>query len=1323
MVYRWLSRGWLALGVFFVLLAILVSVVRLGGPLLNQHRQALIATLLGDSKLEVSVEHVGLDWTRRGPALELQGLAVAPDSGRFSLRLGKVWAHLDFWRSLNQWKPVFGQLLLSDGDIALDLSQPAAPENEKHPGQQEALLRFLLTQLSTFDIHDTRLSLTTPLGEVRALNIAQLRWQNRGKRHQGVGKAYLINGIGESTIDLILDVDAPAPRLDRLKGQLYLGASELDISPMLARIHAGEPKVTGQLDFQLWSEFEGGKLGDSLLAFGNNHLIWKDEGKALPRRGKAAAGKESPSARDPQQEQGAYHRLELRGGKIQLRREGAGWQLASHDVIFKLDGATWLHSRLQLERVKDRIQGYVPAIDLSQIASLSQLVSGLYPKLADTLKRVQPQGQLQDLLLQAEGDWQGLSLSGRFVGLGTKAWHDVPGLQDLNGDFWLTPAGGSARLTLGKGEVDPARHFKVPIPVDSLNARLDWWQAPQGWVLYGQDILLDNPDLHLASRFRLELFEHPFLALTGRIDVKNAAHADRYYPLQAMSKGLVDYLSGAIKGGQAKGADLLWYGEFRDFPYDNGKGVFQVAVPLEKATYQFFPGWQPLTDLRIDLLFQNAGLFMHSDFARLGKAQSDFIDADIPTYGGARLYIDARVAGEGKAISDYLQDSPLGGSVGQALREIEIRGPMKGNVKLDIPLNGKGEVKVDGDASFRNNKVRIATLDLPLEQVEGRLEYDNEHTRFSNLKASLWNQPLTLDYQGKQLPHRYQVDLKMKGAWDSSRQRRDIPALELLKGRSNWTGTLGLTLPDDKPFSFQLALDSNLQGMGLDLPVPLAKDPEASLPFRVTARGLDGGADIRAVLGADVDLQSRLVYGEGVPYLSRLRVNVGQPGARVPQDKPMLLTINQQQADVAGWLGRLKRWLPGNDGATGNAVVGPSFLPQEWWVDGQLARADIGSAGIKAVHFTVGPVRQATEIMIDSPDVMGVMRVPVDGGQPMDAKFARIYWSGKGSDLSPEPDDHQDQAIMDSIPWLRFSCVDCRFGSLPLGELKGELVPGADRLALKGLEMKLAGSTLRGDAEWLAQPGAAMQTKARIRLDTQNSELLLKRLGFTSPIGDAPGKLALDLSWRDAPYRLDLPTLGGSASYQLEGGTLREVNDKGARLLSLLSLDSLLRKLRLDFRDVFDKGFYFESMSASAKVSRGVVENHDFYMKGAAGNLRGEGIADLVRWRLDYDLSFSPNLGGTLPVVAAFSITPITGLYVLALSKLLEPVVDVVTRIDFRVSGPLDDPKLIEAGRDRARIKLNQQQKEAVDAVAPKLPAEEVTPFLLNPKHQGSGQR
>ena len=127
MVYRWLSRGWLALGVFFVLLAVLVSVVRLGGPLLNQHRAAVIGTLLGreSARGERGSRRAGVDSPRPGHRAGRTG--HRPDSGRFSLRFGKVWAHLDFWRSLNELRPVFGQLILSDGNIALDMTQPATP--------------------------------------------------------------------------------------------------------------------------------------------------------------------------------------------------------------------------------------------------------------------------------------------------------------------------------------------------------------------------------------------------------------------------------------------------------------------------------------------------------------------------------------------------------------------------------------------------------------------------------------------------------------------------------------------------------------------------------------------------------------------------------------------------------------------------------------------------------------------------------------------------------------------------------------------------------------------------------------------------------------------------------------------------------------------------------------------------------------------------------------------------------------------------------------------------------------------------------------------
>jgi uncharacterized protein YhdP len=218
-----------------------------------------------------------------------------------------------------------------------------------------------------------------------------------------------------------------------------------------------------------------------------------------------------------------------------------------------------------------------------------------------------------------------------------------------------------------------------------------------------------------------------------------------------------------------------------------------VAVPLQQASYEFFPGWQPLTDLQIDLLFQNASLDMNSRATQLGKASSDSVHAWIPDlYPGAHLYVDAKVEGEGKAISDYLQDSPLGGSVGQALREVEIRGPMKGTVKLDIPLDGESEVKASGDASCSaTTRCGSPAWICRWSRCRGGSSMTTSRPAFSNLKASLWNQPLTLDYQGRQQPNRYQVDLKFQGQWDSRRQRQDIPALEILQGAATGPAAWG----------------------------------------------------------------------------------------------------------------------------------------------------------------------------------------------------------------------------------------------------------------------------------------------------------------------------------------------------------------------------------------------------------------------------------------------------------------------------------------------------------------------------------------------------
>ena len=120
-----------------------------------------------------------------------------------------------------------------------------------------------------------------------------------------------------------------------------------------------------------------------------------------------------------------------------------------------------------------------------------------------------------------------------------------------------------------------------------------------------------------------------------------------------MGKALVDYLSGAIKGGQATDATLA-YGGNRIF----SRTSIMRAIPGHGAAQErhlaFQPDWPALTGLNIDLNFINDGLWMKADKAMLGNVTASNLDAVIPDYSREKLLIDADVNGPGKEVGPYL---------------------------------------------------------------------------------------------------------------------------------------------------------------------------------------------------------------------------------------------------------------------------------------------------------------------------------------------------------------------------------------------------------------------------------------------------------------------------------------------------------------------------------------------------------------------------------------------------------------------------------------------------------------------------------------------
>ena len=158
-------------------------------------------------------------------------------------------------------------------------------------------------------------------------------------------------------------------------------------------------------------------------------------------------------------------------------------------------------------------------------------------------------------------------------------------------------------------------------------------------------------------------------------------------------------------------------------------------------------------------------------------------------------------------------------------------------------------------------------------------------------------------------------------------------------------------------------------------------------------------------------------------------------------------------------------------------------------------------------------------------------------------------------------------------------------------------------------------------------------------------------------------------------------------SWELGQGYLAEVSDGGARLFSLLSLDGILRKLTLDFRDIFSQGMFYTNLSGSVQVANGVATTNDTQMLGSAGNMEIKGTTNLVTEELNYQLTYAPKVTSSLPVILAWMVNPPSGLAALLIDKVLQDA-EVISQLRYQVTGTISEPVVTEVDRNSRPVDI-----------------------------------
>lgn len=1283
---RWcfycLHKVWLALALLLVLLAVLITVLRYSLPYADNYKHELEQLISERYGATVRIGELSAGWQKFGPALLLRQVELSSPEQQLQLDIAETRVRLDFWRSLLNRQLTAQHFELHGLRYYLDsnriLAGPTDAELDTAP-VIAALEQLLFRQLAYFSLTDSQLIVQQPQQDDVVININQLDWRNKGNRHQGSGELSLA-GVTANTVSVVLDLYGDT--LADAFGQLYLQSDKLDILPWFASVLPPSQKLQqASVNFQAWGRIDKGLLRRMQVELADNSLSW--------------------------QQQGEQKQLSLGRGQLLWQPEADGWTLSSSALTLTANSQQWQDLQLQLAYRQGYWLGGLTNVDMQALIPLAELLAEDIAPLQQVLA-YQPSGQLQQLQWRiGAGQWQ---LAGKLAAVSSKAQGDIPGVSGVSGEFLLSNTVSKLSLSGEQGELQWDGLFAAPMPYQQLAATAYLRRQQDGSLqLLMPKLQLTNEDLTLNARLQLD----QRLQIVARVTDVNAANAYRYYPQRYMPEATREYLTDAIVGGKLNSATLLWHGAPADFPYREQQGVFQVSAALTEGQFAFAPDWPMLSALDASLWFENAAMQINAHSGMLDSISlSNSVQADITDLFDAQ-YLNIHIAQpvEASSVTALMLQSPLADNLGKTLAHLGVNGTVAADVDLLIGLR-QNEVVASGEAVFTNASLALQAPAVEFTQLSGKLEFTNEKIDARELTLTWRGLPISVDVNGDNSADGYQLALALAGRHNSQTLLEALyaPAATLIAGTTDWQAELALTLADEG-MRYQAQLQSDLDATALLLPAPYYKSAASQQPLQLTLTGDETQSAINLELGQALQFNAILLHQ--AQQLRQAQLSLGKALASQSKED-FSISLNLPELDFLAWFDLIQAQLHASQDSGGG------IFPPLASVHGKIAVLQLAPGiTLNNAVFDASQGEQDWQLQLNATELASRWQFSKDWQQQginAQLDYLRLPLA-ESADASAEAAAVTEKLALTAQRWLlqlppiSVNCADCSLGAYRFGQVSARSQSSNDRWQLTEFNARYKRHQLSASGYW-QDDGAAGVSQFNGQLQSNNLGTMLDEFQLTSAVSGSSADIQFALSWPGAPNQYQLADLSGQVNYTLGEGALTEVSDQGSRLFSIFSLDSLLRKLRLDFRDVFAKGFFYNSMSGKLEISQGVAQTSNAVIDGVPGNLQIQGYADLVSKELDYQMAFSPKVTSSLPVIIAWMVNPATGLAALALDEVFQSA-EVISKINFTVTGSFDKPVVTEVNRHSTEVPVPvrvAQPEAVIELPAARQPANKPKP-------------
>lgn len=1238
-------------------LAVLVGLVQLALPWWASDPARVARLLSSRLATPVRIEAVQPVWSGRGPRIVLDGVRLG--SGEAEVVLGRAEWAIDLAGALLPGRHL-SEFRLDGLDLVLEQGADGGwqvlglPELFKGPSRP---LRQILDTLPAFALYDSRLTVRGPgTATPLVLDLAALR------RLPGTGtvrwRGRVLPGGADAAQagDLTLALD-----LEGSRGLLHVRGERLSLDHWLAPLPmAGLRPADGRLALDAWLRLEGSGIESVRLALRARGSRWTSRTPVMGPDDGTPAGVSLPALR-----------LDTAWWRTGDGGELAGELALGDGPPARLAGRTaaGLHS--------------LHARDLPLAPWLPVLAQAdaLPPRMRQWLREGQATARIDGVDLHFD-DAALRQYAVRVSGLKAEPAAGLPGLDGLGLRLRGDRAGLVAWLAPEPVELAWPGVLAAPVRLVAGSGALAAWRHDEGGWTLGSDGLalrLGDGQVELAGTVDLRPGQAPVVDAGARVLPTSLQAVKPFWPLNRIPNTAA-FMNRALTAGELAGGRVWMRGPVDRFPFAGNEGRLDASATVRGAGLAYHPDWPALSAIDADLQFENLVLDIRGQRAQVMDMRLVGASARVDNLREAVFRIRAQGQGSGEALMAVLRATPVQSLYGDQIAGMELAGAPRVVLEVSVPSKPElGRTEVDGRVLFDGSgRFTDAVRGLAFGDLRGTLAFTRSGLATEQLALSLAGEPARLDLRigSPTVDPEAVVEAELTGRVSASalfgRVPGLAPVLTAARGRADWR--VRLHVPERG--EGWVRAESDLRGIALRLPAPLAKEADSVLPLRLQTglAELDRRIDLR--LGPLLRLRA-LQPGPGRPLAGALALGGAAP-EQIPE-RGFVVTGQVPALDLSGWLAFDEARDPspapagvrGDAGADGPQRPVDATAPDQWpQVILRVGELGVLGRSFREVDVQMRPAEGEVRVDLRGPDIDGqVLWSKAAAGRVVRGQLARLHVpEGPGGPAG-------SVAAPATMPGLDLAIDDLRVGAVALGQARLEAAVAGEAFEIRRFETRSPAFDMDASGSWRRSAGRDVSTM-RIDLAAEDLGRMLEVFGFARLVEGGRTRIGIEGSWQGSPAAFALEVVDGRLSVRVESGRIAELDPGVGRLFGLLNLREIPRRLILDFRDFFSQGLRFNSIEGEFALNVGEAYTDNVLLKSSSADILFTGRTGLIMRDYDQMVEVTPRLGGTLPVVGAIAGGPAGAAAGLIAQGILR--VDQATRTVYRVSGSWDEPVIVK---------------------------------------------